>query len=209
MVVDVTIEFLPQLGFLLSGLVALAWLSRPGEWGAWSEAALAGGLGACGFVLAQRFGMLAALEALLRRIAERFPAFSGMSLAGLNQAALELYRDRPSLTRNAGLHLLAWFMGIAETWMIFHALGLPVTFLQALTIESLGMAARSAGFAIPGAAGIQEGGFVLAAVAVGLPAAPALSLSLIKRIREITVGLIGIGLWRWTARRSHRLHRHA
>ena len=83
---------------------------------------------------------------------------------------------------------------------MLNALGVPVTPLQAFTVESLGMAARSAGFAIPAALGAQEGGFVLAAVAVGLPAGPALALSLVKRIREVSVGLIGLAMWRRAVR---------
>jgi hypothetical protein len=63
------------------------------------------------------------------------------------------------------------------------------------------MAARSAGFAVPGALGLQEGGFALAAIAVGLPPGPALALSLVKRLREITVGIIGLTLWRLDAGR--------
>ena len=68
--------------------------------------------------------------------------------------------------------------------------------VQALVVESLGMAARSAGFAIPAALGVQEGGFVLAALAAGVPATAALPLVLLKRAREVSVGLIGIALWR-------------
>ena len=63
-------------------------------------------------------------------------------------------------------------------------------------VEALGMAARSAGFAVPGALVVQETGFALAAVAVGLPETAGLSLSLVKRAREICVGLLGLLLWR-------------
>jgi hypothetical protein len=59
------------------------------------------------------------------------------------------------------------------------------------------MAARSAGFAIPGALAVQEGGFVLAAMSVGLPDSVGLSLSLIKRAREVLVGAAGVTLARW------------
>ena len=54
------------------------------------------------------------------------------------------------------------------------------------------MAARTAGFAIPGALAVQEGGFALAALSAGLPESVGLSLSLVKRAREILVGLAGV-----------------
>ena len=79
-------------------------------------------------------------------------------------------------------------------------MGVDIGVIQALVIEALGMAARSAGFAVPGALVVQETGFVLAAAAVGLPEAAGLSLSLVKRVREVTVGVAGLLLWRWERR---------
>ena len=147
-------------------------------------------------LLAQRLGLLRLLDLLTRRIAVRWPALGVGGFAGLHEAALTIYARPAPLARCIVLHVLAWALGSIETWLVLLALGSPVTALQALAVESLGMAARSAGFAIPGALGVQEGGFVLAAAAIGLPVGPGLSLSLVKRAREITTGLVGIGLWR-------------
>jgi hypothetical protein len=83
---------------------------------------------------------------------------------------------------------------------VLSALGLDVGPVQALIVESLGMGARSAGFAIPGALVVQETGFALAAAAAGLPESAGLSLSLVKRVREVAVGLLGLCLW-WVERR--------
>ena len=92
------------------------------------------------------------------------------------------------------LHFVSWSFGTFETWVILHALGVPASLSKALVVESLGMAARTAGFAIPGALAVQEGGFALAALSVGLPESAGLSLSLVKRVREILVGIAGVGL---------------
>lgn len=201
-IVDVTIELLTQVMFLIMGLCVLSWLSQGAARDQWIEAVLAGGAATAAFVLAQRFGLLRALEALLRGMAARWPAMAGASLDGLHAAALDFYRRPVVLLQCGWPHLLAWMLGSIETWAILNALGTPATALQAFTIESLGMAARSAGFAIPAALGAQEGGFVLAAAAVGLPVAPALALSLVKRMREVLVGLIGMALWRLTIQRT-------
>jgi putative membrane protein len=195
-VVDVTIEFLSQIVFLMIGLVGLARVSNGTAWTAWVGAGLLTAAAAVGLVLGQRFGMLRLVEGLSERIAARWPALAGLSLDGLHAAAVSLYRRRAPLQLSFGLHLFAWLLGVFESWAVFHALGVPVTLLQALVVESLGMAARSAGFAVPGALVVQETGFVLAAAAVGLPEAAALSLSLVKRVREVAVGLIGLALWR-------------
>jgi putative membrane protein len=196
-IVDVTMELLSLIAFLLAGLAALAALSGGGGSQVWVEGGLTGLAVVGGFVLAQRFGLLRLLEALVRRIAARFPSFATASLDGLHAEALATYRRPLGVARSFVLHLAAWSLGVGESWLVMHALGVPVSVPQALVLESLGMAARSLGFAIPGALAVQEGGFLLAAAALGLPAAPALSLSLIKRLREVSVGLIGMGLWRW------------
>jgi len=199
-IVDVTVELLTQVGFLVAGLGALAWLTHGTGWELWLDALLGGAAAAAALLLAQRFGLLRALEALLHGIARRWPAIAGASLDGIHASALGFYREPAALLNGVGLHLLAWVLGSIETWAVLNALGVPATPLQAFTIESLGMAARSAGFAIPAALGAQEGGFALAAAALGLPIGPALALSLVKRMRETLVGLVGLTLWRLAVR---------
>ena len=68
----------------------------------------------------------------------------------------------------------------------------PVSWADALLLESVGQAIRGAAFAVPGALGVQEGGYVLLATLVGLPSHAGLALSLAKRTREILLGLPGL-----------------
>jgi len=69
--------------------------------------------------------------------------------------------------------------------------------VEAVVIESLGMAARSVGFAVPGALGIQEAGFVLASGLFGMPVDNAVTLSMIKRARELLICTAGLVMWQW------------
>jgi putative membrane protein len=199
-VVDVTLEVMAQAAFLLTGVAALGWLAggqRSMEWlGTLALAVAAAG----GFLLAQRLGLLRILELLVDRIAARVPNLADLSLSGLHAAAEGFYRRRLALLRAVLLHFLSWSLGVIETWIVLRALAAPASLMQALVIESLGMAARSAGFAVPGALVVQEGGFALAALSVGLPEAAGLSLSLIKRVREVIVGSVGVMLARWGGR---------
>jgi len=66
---------------------------------------------------------------------------------------------------------------------------------EAVVLESLGQAVRSAGFAVPGALGIQEGGFILLGSLFGLSAASAVALSLVKRLPDLAIGLPGLFAW--------------
>jgi putative membrane protein len=193
-VVDVTLEFLTQLIFLLIGVAALAMISPDGAWQAWIGAAVLTGAGGVGLLAAQRFGLLRILETLARHIAARWPGVG--ALTGLDAAAAAMYRSRSSMLQAGSLHLLAWLLGSLESWAVLNAIGTGTSLTQAMAIEALGMAARSAGFAVPGALVVQETGFALAAAAVGLPEASGLSLSLVKRAREVCIGLLGLALWR-------------
>jgi len=146
--------------------------------------------GAAGFALAQRFGLLRLIEAVARRLP---PA---MRVDGLHQELLARARNRRALASTAILHVAAWSGGAFEVWLAMWALGHSVEIGPAFVIESLGMAARGAGFAVPGALGVQEGGFVAAAALFGIPPETALALSALKRVREVAVGLVGLALWR-------------
>jgi hypothetical protein len=62
-------------------------------------------------------------------------------------------------------------------------------------LEALGNAVRGAAFAVPGAIGVQEGGFILLGSLIGIAPDTALALSLVKRVRELTLGLPGLLTW--------------
>jgi putative membrane protein len=191
-VVDVSLEVLSQAVFLLVGIGALAILAGGGRSTAWFGTLAIAAVAAGGFLLAQRFGLLRLLEMLSNRIAGQFPALADWGLTGLQAAADAMYRRGRAVSAATVLHLLSWSLGTVETWIILAALGVPASLPQALVIESLGMAARTAGFAIPGALAVQEGGFALAALSVGIPESAGLALSLVKRAREILVGVSGV-----------------
>jgi len=90
------------------------------------------------------------------------------------------------------LNLLGWFVGVGEVYLIAWLLGTPVSWTHALLLESVGSAIRGAGFAIPGALGVQEGGYLLLAPLAGLSPNAGIALSLAKRARELLLGLPGL-----------------
>ena len=93
------------------------------------------------------------------------------------------------------LHSCSWSLGALEVWIVLRALGHGVGLGPAFVIESLAMAARSAGFVVPGAVGIQEGGFVLVCGLFGVAPQTALALSVLKRLRELAVGAGALLAW--------------
>jgi hypothetical protein len=50
-------------------------------------------------------------------------------------------------------------------------------------------------FAIPNAVGVQEGAYIVLGAAFGLTPEKALALSLLKRARDLAIGLPAFGVW--------------
>lgn len=197
-VVDLTVEVVTQLLFTLVGLVLLV---RGGHSG--SEIAdLAVGLAIAaivlgGLVAAQRSGLFKLIETALDRLMAKAKWLSIQGVKGLHDRIRAIHRNPRALAIGAMWHLVSWLLGAAEVWVALHFMGVAIEPRDALILESLGQAARSAGFAIPGAVGIQEGGFMLFGAMLGISPEAALALSLAKRLRELALGLPAIAVWQF------------
>jgi len=160
------------------------------------------------FYRVQRAGLF---QFLARRVAASRRAERWQHLVGgaeaLDLAITEIYR-RPARVASAVVCRLAGrFLLAGEMWLALYVIGHPVSLLEALMLESLGQAIRGGAFFVPGAIGVQEGGFMLLAPLVGLPPESGLAVSLIKRGRELLVGLPALAGWqiaegRWLWRRG-------
>jgi len=80
-------------------------------------------------------------------------------------------------------------------WLTLWLMGAPTGPGEALILESLSLAARSAAFLIPSGWGAQEASLAALASVTGLSAETALALGLVKRAREFAVGLPGLAAW--------------
>jgi len=196
-IVDLTVEFLTQIIFTAFG-VGLFLHRGAGSAAAPIVLGLAVVVGAAGgFLLAQRRGMFKLVGRRMERIAARFGWTALGSLANLHEAMVAIYRDRRAIATTAAWHLVAWLLGVVEMWLILVFLDAKVGFATAFVIESLGQAIRSAGFLVPGALGIQEGGYMLLGTFFGLGPDTALAISLIKRIRDVALGAPAMLAWQF------------
>ena len=91
--------------------------------------------------------------------------------------------------------MASWFVGAVEVWIALCALGIPGGFPQAIVLEGVAQGVRSAMFFVPGALGIQEGGYVVVGRLLGIPAEMGLALALIRRVRELAFGIPGLIAW--------------
>ena len=203
--VDVTAEMGGQLAFTLLGVAVLLAGAHVG--GAVPVAATAVGATAgiaLVFVVAQRFGLVKLVQRGVEKLT-RGDAWADLGdMSGLEQAVLALYRDPRRLALTGLWHLASWLAGIAETLAALHVLGLPANLRDATVIESLGQAIRAFGFLIPGALGVQEGGYLFICAMFGIAGPQALALSLLRRLRELALGLPGLATWQWLEWRDRR-----
>ncbi len=203
-VVDVTLVVLTQILFTLLGLWLLAPVIGSGKAlpvilvGATILAILL-----AGFYAAQRRGLFGFVARLSRRIlgVSEWTSISHRA-STIDSEILQLYSRRRALIASGCWHMLGWFLGIAEVWVGLYLLGHPVDIQTALLFESLGQTIRTGAFAVPGALGIQEGGYVLVGTALGIEPGIALALSLARRVRELLLGLPGLAVWQASAIRK-------
>lgn len=135
----------------------------------------------------------------------RSTALPGLDGARLDAAVARLFGCHRLLLRALGWQLLSWLLGSLETWYALRLLGHPVGVTAAIAIEALTQAARHASFLVPAGLGVQEAAVLLFGYLAGVGGEVALSLAVVKRMREIVLGLPALLSWHWfEARRLRR-----
>jgi putative membrane protein len=195
--VSTTLQTFAQIMFALVGAALLgAQASHDSQHALRTASLVASGLLAAqvgGFYLLQRRGIFSRLM----RTVSRFSGKRDLSRLQSQAEAIDLcvdgtYNRVGPVASSFLLNLVGWFVGTGEVYLIALLLGTPVSWSNALLLESVGQAIRGAGFAIPGALGVQEGGYLLLAPFAGLPPSAGLALSLAKRTRELLLGVPGL-----------------
>jgi putative membrane protein len=198
---DMLVQVSTQILFTAAGIVVLA---NSGKGSTLVGTSIAGLLllaaGAFGFFLMQRFGGFGYIERRLVPLAQRW--HWPIEVSTLDARLKALFRTRAKLALAALIHLATWFFGASEIWIALAFMGHPVSFSEAIVIESLGQAIRAAAFVVPGALGVQEGGYVVLCSVFGLDPPVAIALSLVKRVAELFLGLPGLLAWQLLERRT-------
>ncbi len=199
-VVDVTFESMAQVAFIAIGIASL--LLRGQD----SRLAWPLGLGlplmavAIGvFVWLQRGGRLP-MRRVFSGFAQRLARSWGQAstLEGIGRVGEELdmvYASPARLALASVLHLVAWIGGAGWTWLTFNLLGAPVGPVEALAIEGVVSGVLTLSFMVPGNLGVQEAAYVALASAFGIGADAALGLSLVRRAKDLAIGVPVLLLW--------------
>jgi len=107
-------------------------------------------------------------------------------------------KERFRFFRSFLSHLLGWFAGLIEVYIILFFLGIQIDWTKALVIEAFFKTANSAFFFVPAALGVQEGAGYAVLAALGIGGEIGVALSIVKRIREIAWAGFGLFIY-WTS----------
>ena len=194
-VVDVTVELVAQLGYTIIGLVLLQWLRPDNGVAVPGLAAITAMSVAVALFIAVQARGAGYIERGGLRIARELLGRS-MGEAGAVQACIRALHDRPAtLLRATMIHLTSWILSGVATWVVLALMQRPLTLAAALVIDSLLYGMRSVAFMVPNAIGVQEGGFILLGALFGLSPDAGLALSLIRRARDLVIGVPALLVW--------------
>lgn len=214
--VSTTLQALAQIAFALIGVALL--LTREGFTGRRagghhphggmiaSVLAASGVLAAilASFYWVQRRGLFGGAARAAARLTGRRQARWLSRAEAIDVAVGKTYRRGERAAASFALSLAGWLVGAGEVYLALWLIGSPVGWPDALLLESLGQAIRGAAFAVPGALGVQEGGYLLLAPVAGLTPQAALALSFAKRAREVLLGVPGLVFLHRSERRGLR-----
>lgn len=194
-VVDVTAEFLAEVAFTAIGLGILLARAPRSELAVPVEVGLGLAVaGCCGFVWLQR-GAEPLFARISGRIAGRWFSNAQGRLRVLQGELSQIYGHTLRLAAGFTMHLAGW-MGTGVAGFIFYrAIGVPIAFDDALAIEALLAGIAAVSFLVPVNAGVQEAGYAGLGAIFGVPPGLSLAVSLLRRARDLAIGVPTLLVW--------------
>jgi len=195
MIVDVTTEVIGQIAFIVLGLaIGITELRASPAMAPYADAMIAGTVllipAVAAFIVLQRRGTQFA-----EKLAARMLPAAVRHTAAFTQALHAFYEKPLRLTFSAMFHLTGWVASGVWIWLIMRLLGAEVNVSSAIAIEALLGALRTATVFIPASVGIQEAGYAALAPVFGMGPEIGLAVSLLKRARDVAVGVPVLLIW--------------
>ncbi len=197
MIADLTTEMASQALFTLFGVAALVLALggvAKGVDGGVLKLVLGGAALAVAVMFAVAFGQQPLLR-LTRGLAARLIPTAAASFDAVSARLAAIYRDPAAVALSFVLNLAAWVASGFGAWLALRLMGVVVGSWPVLAIEALIFAVRSIAFVVPGALGVQEGAYLLLAPLFAIDPRAAIALSLVKRARDVAIGLPALVAW--------------
>jgi glycosyltransferase 2 family protein len=194
-VVDFTAEMLAQIAFTILGLlIGLSHLKAVPALAGYADALIVGTVllipGSAAFIVLQRKGSKLAAD-----LAAKFLPAAVTHTEQFTANIEALYRQPIKLAVASSFHLVAWILAGVWLWAIFALCGAHIGVLDCIAIESLLAALRGIMLFVPASIGVQEAGYAALAPVFGAGPEIGLAVSLLKRGRDIVVGIPVLLIW--------------
>jgi uncharacterized membrane protein (DUF485 family) len=195
-----------QIVFVLAAIAVLLYRVPAGS----SQVLVRGGaiavifgiVGAAGFLFVQRRGFSAA-----ERLVARFLPAAAVHASGITHAMKSIHARPLRIVASFLLHVVGWLAAAGFGWLAVRLIGRRIDFASIIAIEGMLCAIRSAAIFVPSAYGVQEASYAMLMPLFGLGPDVGLAVSLLRRGRDIALG-IPI-LLAWQAMEGRRALAHA
>jgi putative membrane protein len=197
-IVEVLVTLAVQYAFSAIGIVLIVASAQSAD--AWQAITLglvlSMPLPVAAIVFVRRGGIFHAIERWSKRLfGDSTPLLQRIDGKRLD-ADIDALMVRSGLLLRAFLWQLAGYvLGALEAYVALALLGHPVSVGGAVAIEAITQAVRHAAFFVPSGLGVQEASVVLLAQMFGVGHDAALSLALVKRMREVIFGCLALISW--------------
>lgn len=145
----------------------------------------------------QRQGLMGKVVRMLKRFFPKWQVLARWeeSATHIDARLLSFYEhDTRTFVASTVYHFIGWVLGIAEVMFFFLLMDVPVTFVEALIIETMLQPVHAGAIAVPGALGVQEAGGVFLCRLLGIDDGAGLTLMTLRRAREAVYNLIGLAV---------------
>jgi len=141
-----------------------------------------------GFVMAQVRGS-GLIGRWVAPLVARWTGAQAQRASGLPDAIRLIHGRYAMLALAWSVHFACWLLTGVQAWLVLRLMHVPIGFAAAVVIDSLTFGMRSLAFMVPSAIGVQEGAYVLLGALFGVGPETALALSLVRRGRDLAIGI--------------------
>ncbi|ACI51591.1 conserved hypothetical protein [Gluconacetobacter diazotrophicus PA1 5] len=212
-IVDLTTEVIGQVVFVL---IAVVFLVAHQQSSPFAKPVIIGtvllAMGIGGFIWTQQHGgtiLKRLASGLSRNIATQWHSAMLSSADTLQQNLDAVWSHPGRIAEAAATHLIAWIGSAGAVWVAYYFLGAHLSLGDAIAIEGVACGIMSASFLVPAGLGVQEAAYIALGSAFGIDPSISLGLSLLRRGRDLAIGIPVLLLWQASEMRVLRRQRKA
>ena len=196
-VVDKTVQAIALIPWAIIGISLLIYLAVDNEL---AMLLMLGtiilGLGITGFIFFQRTGIFSFFAKIIGKFhtADSWGKIK-LKASDVDKSINEIYGNKKKFIISILWRTLGLVLQTSEVWLACYLLGHPINLIEAIMLKSLTSIITDLAFIIPNGYGVQEGGYLVLGVLIGLTPEFSLALSLATRVRELIIDIPGLLYW--------------